>query len=91
MKQKRQNKKISQDSGFLQKIRNYFEFAKHKTNFRIEILAAVSTFLALSYIFVVNPSILGEAGFNKSAVLFATIITCFLCTFFMILWAKKPF
>ena len=91
MKQATKNIKLDRNSGFLQKIRNYFEFAKHKTNFRIEILAAVSTFLALSYIFVVNPSILGEAGFNKSAVLFATIIACFLCTFFMGLWAKKPF
>ncbi len=76
---------------FLQKIREYFEFAKHKTNFRTEILAGVSTFLALSYIFVVNPSILGEAGMNKSMVLFATIVVSFLATFLMGLWAKKPF
>ncbi len=75
----------------MEKIRNYFEFAKHKTNFKTEILAGVSTFLALSYIFVVNPSILAEGGFNKSAVFFATVITCFLTTFVMGIWAKKPF
>jgi AGZA family xanthine/uracil permease-like MFS transporter len=63
--------------GIFKKISDYFEFSKHKTNYRTEILAGVSTFLALSYIFVVNPSILGEGGFNKSAVLFATVITCF--------------
>ena len=73
------------------KIAEYFEFAKHQANFRTEILAGVSTFLALSYIFVVNPTILAEAGFNKSAVLFATIAASFLATFFMGLWAKKPF
>ncbi|MBS3175383.1 NCS2 family permease [Candidatus Woesearchaeota archaeon] len=75
----------------LRKIAEYFEFARHKTNFRIEIIAGLSTFLTLSYIFVVNPSILSEGGFNKSAVLFATIVTSFLATFFMGLWAKKPF
>ena len=41
-------------NGFLNKIRDYFEFSKHKTNFKVEILAGVSTFLALSYIFVVT-------------------------------------
>lgn len=45
----------------------------------------------MSYIFVVNPSILAEGGFNKSAVFFATVITCFLTTFIMGVWAKKPF
>ena len=72
-------------------IKNYFEFGKHKTNFKTEILAGISTFLALSYIFVVNPSILAEGGFNKSAVFFATVIACFSCTFVMGVWAKKPF
>jgi adenine/guanine/hypoxanthine permease len=78
-------------AGVLDKVSNYFEFTKHKTNYKTEILAGVSTFLALSYIFVVNPSILGEGGFNKSAVLFATVITCFITTFIMGVWAKKPF
>src|SRR3989344_5151968 len=74
----------------LQKIANYFDFGRHRTNFRTEILAGVSTFMALSYIFVVNPSILGEAGMNKSSVLFATIAASALATFFMGVWAKKP-
>jgi AGZA family xanthine/uracil permease-like MFS transporter len=73
------------------KISEYFEFDKHKTNLRTEILAGLSTFLALSYIFVVNPSILGEAGMNKSMVLFATIIVSALATLAMGIWAKKPF
>ncbi len=76
---------------FSDKISNYFEFGRHNTSFRTEVLAGVSTFLALSYIFVVNPSILAEGGFNKSAVLFATVVTCFLATFIMGVWAKKPF
>jgi AGZA family xanthine/uracil permease-like MFS transporter len=73
------------------KISEYFEFDKHKTNLRTEILAGLSTFLALSYIFVVNPSILGVAGMNKSMVLFATIVVSALATLAMGFWAKKPF
>jgi adenine/guanine/hypoxanthine permease len=75
----------------LKKISNFFEFSKHKTNFKTEIIAGVSIFMALSYIFIVNPAILSEGGFNASSVLFATIITSFIATLVMGLWAKKPF
>lgn len=75
----------------IQKISEYFGFEKYGTSYRTEIISGISTFLALSYIFVVNPSILGQAGFDKSAVLFATIITSFLSTLAMGLWANKPF
>jgi AGZA family xanthine/uracil permease-like MFS transporter len=57
----------------------------------VEILAGASTFLSLSYIFVVNPAILAEGGMNKSAVLFATITTSALATIAMALWARLPF
>jgi AGZA family xanthine/uracil permease-like MFS transporter len=73
------------------KIDNYFEFKKLGTNLHTEIIAGISTFLSLSYIFVVNPAILSDGGMNKSAVLFATVIVSALATLFMGLWAKKPF
>ncbi|MBI5047257.1 NCS2 family permease [Candidatus Micrarchaeota archaeon] len=73
-----------------ERIENYFDFLKHKTSWTTEIFAGVSTFLALSYIFVVNPAILGEGGMNKSAVLFATIVVSALTTLLMGIWAKKP-
>ena len=41
----------------------------------VEIIAGISSFLSLSYIFVVNPSILAQAGMDPSPVLFATIIS----------------
>lgn len=75
----------------MSRIGRYFELQKLGSNFQTEIVAGLSTFLSLSYIFVVNPSILSEGGMNKSAVLFATVIVSFLATFFMGLWAKKPF
>lgn len=75
----------------MERIRHFFGLKEHGTNIKTEILAGVSTFLALSYIFVVNPAILADGGMNKSAVLFATVITSAIATLAMGLWAKKPF
>ena len=75
----------------VQKLENYFGFTRLGSTWKIEILAGVSTFLSLSYIFVVNPAILSEAGISKSVVFFATVIISSLATIVMGLWAKKPF
>ncbi|MBU0661320.1 NCS2 family permease [Patescibacteria group bacterium] len=75
----------------IQKIENYFDFKQLGSTWKIEILAGLSTFLSLSYIFVVNPTILSEAGINKSVVFFATVIVSSLATIIMGLWANKPF
>ena len=72
-------------------IRDYFEFDRHKTTFTIEIFAGIATYLSLSYIFIVNPVILGHTGINPSAVLFATVVASTISTIFMGLWAKLPF
>src|SRR3989338_6787701 len=72
-------------------VADYFEFSRHSTTFKTEVIAGVSTFLALSNIFVVNPAILSEAGIDKSAVLFATIVVSSILTIVMGLWAKTPF
>ena len=72
------------------RIGEYFEFAAHKTTFKTEILAGISTFLALSYIFIVNPAILGEGGMDKGFVFFATVVASAVTTLVMGLWAKKP-
>ena len=75
----------------LQKIDNYFGITKMGSSFGVEIFAGVSTFLSLSYIFVVNPAILGEAGINTSVAFFATIFGSVVATLMMGLWARLPF
>ena len=70
------------------KLSDYFRFAKHKANFKTEILAGISTFLALSYIFIVNPAILGEAGMAKGFVFFATVFASCIVTLAMGLYAS---
>jgi Permeases len=55
-----------------------------------EIIAGISSFLATSYIIVVNPSILQQAGMPFSGVLTATVIVCFFSSLMMGLYARNP-
>jgi len=55
-----------------------------------EILAGISTFLAASYIIVVNPSILSQTGMPFSAVLTATVLVSFFSSLMMGLYARNP-
>ena len=69
----------------------YFKISELQTSLRTEVLAGISTYLSLAYIFVVNPAILSQAGINKSAVLFATVIASSIATLLMGVWARLPF
>ena len=55
-------------------IEKLFGLERHGTNIRVESLAGLTTFLALAYITVVNPSILSETGMDFGAVFVATCI-----------------
>lgn len=72
-------------------IDNYFSLSHRKSDFRTEILAGISIYLSLAYIFILNPAILSQAGMNPSAVLFATVVASGLATIFMGLYARLPF
>src|SRR5882724_9349180 len=60
---------------------------------RTEAIAGITTFFTMSYIVVVNPSILSTPGTGMafSGVLTATVLVCFLMTLLMGLYAKLPF
>lgn len=73
------------------RLDSYFSITEKGSSVSREILAGVSTFLALSYIFVVNPAILSQGGMDKSAVFFATVLTSGLATLAMGFWARLPF
>lgn len=61
-----------------------------QNSFKKELLAGVSTFATMSYILIVNASILAEAGMNEGAVMVATIITTALATIMMGLISNLP-
>src|ERR1700712_3580313 len=54
-------------------LEQYFRFAHHRTTWRTEILAGVTTFIAMAYIIFVNPTVLHETGMPLAAV---TVATC---------------
>ena len=62
-----------------------------KPNYLIEFSAGLSTYLTMSYIFLLNPILLSKAGINISAAFFATVFSAFLATLLMRIWAKLPF
>ncbi len=73
----------------------YFEYKKHKTNFRTEVIAGVTTFLTMAYIMFLNPFILSgefagpEKGFFEfGAVFTATIVATALACFIMAVHGK---
>lgn len=55
-----------------------------------EIVAGASSFMATSYIVVVNPAILSQAGMPYNAVLTATVLVCFFSSLMMGLYARNP-
>jgi len=67
-----------------------FELNKNKTSFSTEIIAGISSFLATSYIIVVNPSVLSQAGMPFSGVLTATVLVSFFSSLMMGLYARNP-
>jgi AGZA family xanthine/uracil permease-like MFS transporter len=71
-------------------IARYFEFDALGTNFRREIIAGLTTFLAMAYILVVNPLTLKNAGMNFNDVFMATAIASIIGTLVMGLYAKYP-
>ncbi len=69
----------------------FFGITQRGSTVKTELLAGISTFLSLSYIFVVNPAILSAMGLSTSAIFFATVVGSVIATLLMGLWAKLPF
>ena len=71
-------------------VERLFGLREHGSTVRREIVAGAATFLTMSYIVVVNPLILGDAGMDFGAVFTATILAAALGTAIMGLWANWP-
>ncbi|MCK7608407.1 NCS2 family permease [Acinetobacter portensis] len=55
-------------------LERLFKLSENKTTFRTEVLAGITTFLAMSYIIIVNPMILSATGMDHGAVFVATCL-----------------
>lgn len=70
---------------------SFFRLKASGTSVRTELLAGLTTFLAMAYILAVNPEILSVAGMNERSVFTATALSAAIATLIMGLWAKLPF
>ena len=68
-----------------------FKLRENNTNVKTEVMAGVTTFMTMAYILAVNPSILGDAGMDPTAVLIATCLASFIGSACMALMANMPF
>ncbi|MBQ9097065.1 MAG: NCS2 family permease [Clostridia bacterium] len=69
----------------------WFKLKEHGTSVRTEILAGITTFLAMAYILAVNPNYLGSIpGASPAAIFMATAISAAIATICMAFFANYP-
>ncbi len=78
---------MSQTNGILERV---FKLSAKGTTVKTEIIAGLTTFVAMAYIIFVNPSILSDAGVPKEAAIAATIWSAVIGSTLMGLWANFP-
>lgn len=68
-----------------------FKLKEHGTNVKTEIIAGITTFLAMAYILAVNPAYLGAIdGATKGAIFTATAVSAAIATLCMAFFANYP-
>ena len=72
------------------KLDAWFSISARGSSVRQEILAGLTTFLAMVYSVIVVPGMLGKAGFSPSAVFVATCLVASFGSIIMGLWANMP-
>lgn len=74
----------------MQILDNFFHLKKSKTSIKQEFIAALTTFVSLSYILFANPNILHDAGIDKGAAFTVTAIATAIGCFLMGIIANYP-
>lgn len=72
-------------------LEKVFKLKKNKTNVFTELIAGLTTFMAMSYIIFVNPAILSNTGMDYNSVYVATIIASMIGTLLLGLIANVPY
>ena len=71
-------------------LEKIFKLKEKNTNVKTELIAGLTTFLAMAYILGVNPAILGDAGMDTHSVFMATAISAAFASVVMGLVANYP-
>ncbi|MGL4209199.1 MAG: NCS2 family permease [Candidatus Adiutrix sp.] len=71
-------------------LEKFFKIREKQSTVKTELLAGLTTFVAVAYIIFVNPNILADAGIPKEAAIAATIWATVFATVLMGVWANYP-
>ena len=71
-------------------IERYFKIREKDSSVRTELIAGLTTFIAMAYILFVNPNILADAGIPKDAAIASTIWIAALASMAMGVFANYP-
>ena len=85
------NTKLTAGSANRSWLTKLFGFDPSSMKVSTEILAGITTFLAMSYILAVNPSILADCGMDKNALFTTTAVASIFATLVMAIYGKLPF
>ena len=72
-------------------MEKFFKLKEKGTDVRTELIAGLTTFMAMAYILAVNPSILSESGMDWGSVFSATAVASAIACFLMGLIGNFPF
>lgn len=72
------------------KMEKLFKLKEHGTTVRTEVIAGVTTFLAMAYILAVNPGMLSQTGMPIASVFTATALSAGIATLVMAFTANLP-
>ena len=67
-----------------------FKLKEHDTDVKREVIAGITTFLAMLYIIPVNAAIMSEAGMPFDALVTATAVMTIIATLINALWSNTP-
>lgn len=68
-----------------------FRLSEHHTDVRTELMAGLTTFMAMAYILAVNPSILSATGMDSAGIFVATALAACVGSLMMAFFANLPF
>ena len=72
-------------------LERFFKLSENHTTVRTEVIAGITTFVAMAYIIFLNPSVLSLTGMPSQGVFLATILTAVTGTLITGLFANLPY
>ncbi len=72
-------------------IEKFFKLKENNTSIKTEILAGLTTFFTMSYLFILSPKLLASTGLDFTSTLTVTALFIFIGSLIMGLYSNKPY